>query len=316
MPRSCRLVRLLAVGLCAATVSTVAASPALAEAGDKRIAILGLEAEEGLEAVAGAVTRSVRRVAAVRSGWRVAAVGSLSVTEVKLTYACMDDDPACWTQVGGALDVDLLVAGSVIRGVDGLLVTLLLYDVREVRLIDRLEREFVRDELDRGMAAAVRAMLQPVVEPEPEPEPPPPAPVAVAPAPAPTPPPAGAAQGPAPAAQASGPRSAPSSRRFLGWGILGAGATLAGVGLLFGVLAQDAVTEFDLPETPERRAHELKDRGERYAAGANALYGVGVALGVTGAVLLVFAPKGGDEAITVGPTVGQDTHGLIATGSF
>ncbi len=286
---------------------------------EKRIAILGLEAGEGLDAVAGSVTRSVRRVASVRRGWRVAAEGSLGVTEAKLTYACLDEDPACWAQVGGALNVDLIVAGSVDPGeADRVAVTLLLYDVHEVRLVDRLERVFPRERLDRSVSDAARKLLAPAAKPAPAPSPPM---AAVAPPHAPAsggaPPGGRSAESSPPPSGPNGGSAAggaqPSSRRFLGWGILGAGATLAGVGLLFGLLAQDAASEFDLAETPERRAHELKDEGESYAAGANALYGVGAALAVTGAVLLVATPAEAGEAGVAG--VGVTGVGVHPTSS-
>lgn len=302
---------------------------------EQRIAVLGLDAGEGLDAVASSVTRSVRRVASVRRGWRLVAEGGLSVAEAKLTYACLDEDPACWAQVGGALNVDLLVAGSVTEGRPlegegpGLEITLLLYDVHEVKLIGRLEKLLSRDRLDRSVASAARLLLQPASKPAPPEgvagaQSPPPAASYALPLTA-APPPVAAPTSPPPQPSTASTGSAgPSSRRFLGWGILGAGATLGGVGLLFGLLAQDAAREYELDETPERRAHELKDQGERYAAGANALYGVGAALAVTGAVLLIATPAE-ESAETAGsatvvprlrPAAGPGAAGFAVAGSF
>ena len=253
----------------------------------------------------------------------MAAEGRLSVPEARLTYACLDEDPVCWAQVGGALNVDLLVVGAVDLAADGVAVTLLLYDVQAVTLVDRMEDVFPRERLDRSVAEASRALLAPAVQPNPPPTAVSP-PLAGASVPS-----AGASAGGAgaesaraipqgggratpafePGAGVRSHASRPSSRRFLGWGILGAGATLAGVGLLFGLLAQDAGTEFELSETPERRAHELKDQGERYAAVANALYGVGAALAVTGAVLLVATPSDDEGDVAVVPHLSADGSG-------
>ncbi len=276
-------------------------APLEAAPAERHVVVLGLEARGGLDAVAGGVTRSVRRVASVRPGWRVAPT-SLSVAEAKLTYMCLDDAPDCWAQVGAALEADLLVTGSVGPDGDTIAVRLLLYDVQRGALIRRMDRAFMRDLMDRDLPEAAREMLSPAAARETPREAPGESRVPPRSSPdrleqaAVVEPPAEFRPGPAPepavADVGHGPR--PPSRRFLGWGLLGAGGAMTGVGLVFGLLAQDAASEFDLPDTPERRAHELKDDGETYAAGANVLDGVGAALAVSGAVLLVIQPGGTD----------------------
>ena len=283
-------------------------APSEAAPAERHVVVLGLESRGGLDAVAGGVTRSVRRVASVRPGWRVAPT-SLSVAEAKLTYMCLDDAPDCWAQVGAALEADLLVTGSVGPDGDTIAVRLLLYDVQRGALIRRMDRAFMRDLMDRDLPEATREMLSPAaVRRTPReasgdsPVPPRPSPDRLEQSAAVDPPVEFRPPGPAPGSAVAdvGHGARPPSRRFLGWGLLGAGGAMTGVGLVFGLLAQDAASEFDLPDTPERRAHELKDEGESYAAGANVLYGVGAALAVSGAVILVIQPGGTDVRVHPG----------------
>jgi len=290
------------VTLVSVACSVGAYAPCQAAPDVRHVVVLGLEARGGLEAVAGGVTRSVRRVASVRPGWRVAPT-SLSVAEAKLTYMCLDDAPDCWAEVGTALEADLLVTGSVGPEGDTIAVRLLLYDVRRGTLTQRMERAFVRDVMDRDLPEAVRGLLTPAAaqgtgggaptEPSTLARRSPDGPRRGS-AVEPFAQPSSASRAAGPVASDAGPEGRLPSRRFLGWGLLGAGGVMTGVGLVFGLLAHDAAREFDSTDTPERRAHELKEEGESYAAGANVLYGVGAALAVSGAVLLVIQPGGAE----------------------
>ena len=117
--------------------------------------------------------------------------------------------------------------------------------------------------------------------------------------------------------QPPGPDRPPSFRTYLGWGVLGGAAAVGGVGLLFGVLAQDAVDEFVQPHVVQRRAWELKDEGESHATAANVLFGVAAAMGVTGVVLLASAPDdGAEEAVCLPLVLPGGGSGLAVGGAF
>lgn len=104
-----------------------------------------------------------------------------------------------------------------------------------------------------------------------------------------------------PALPRAGGRQA-STARLLGWGLLGSGALVAGVGGTFSVLLLQTQQQFD-ETTYQRQARELKDAGESYALTARVLYGVGGALALSGAILL-FCCGGGQPEPAATPDLG------------
>lgn len=323
----------------------LAAGPASAQETPKlRVAVPAFEADLAAQELAAPFGATLRGLADGREGWRVTDPGILSVSEAKLSFSCLGEDPACWSEVGSVLEADLLLIGTVRSVPAGVSVTLLLFDIRGVRLMDRLVRTLPRQGAVEVFTAAVRSFLFPdavsepgvlriVCEPDggevlvdgvsvglsPVPDvsvepgvhevvvalaghhpwrrrleaqagaavdlrvsltrlpPPTPAQVAVA-RPKPVPP---------------TPRS--RFRSWLGWGVLGGGAVVGGIGLLFGKLASDAHDEFAQNDVPQRRAYDLRDDGERHARVANVLFGVGAALATTGVVLAASAPSDPEE---------------------
>ena len=343
---------------------------ALPAAPAARVAVLELEAGEGLDELARTLTGAVRRLAAARPGWTVTDPGTLSVAEAKLTFACLDEDPGCWAQVGRTLDADLLLTGSVQPAAAGLSVALLLFDVRRPRLADRIQRTLPRDGAQAAFSDAARRFLSPEAEDDrtvlrivvaqddadvfvdnqhvgasPIPD------VPVEPGqhsvlvrlpghalwrrsvethagdsvdlrvvltrierPLPGAEPGASATAEAPLPRPQGSRHA-ARLEVVGWGAVGGGGAIVGVGVIFGLLTSDVLDTYSEPDVPERRAHELKELGERYAASANALYGIGAALVVTGAVLLA-TNADGTAALELLPMGGDGALGAAARGRF
>jgi hypothetical protein len=345
--------------LCAAFCARPAAA-APAGALD-RVAILDVEALEGAPpATAEALSQVLGEVGGASKAWRTLPDIALTVAEARLTFGCLDNDPACWSEVGRALGADLLVFGVAWGVPEGVATKVYVHDVRTERQARVLSRTFLPTDLKAAFGRALaeflgltpgapdteRTVLRVVVEPDgadvffdtaylgatPIPE------QVVLPgrhevvirrrghkswrrsmemSPGETidvrvtlprlvgPPHSGAVAsadpyGSDPAARRAGTGRSGFSRRFLGWGALGAGAAVAGIGVVFGILERNVESEYDQPEVPQARAHALADTGESYAAAANLLYGVGAALVVTGAIIVAFSPPGERERQATG----------------
>lgn len=104
-----------------------------------------------------------------------------------------------------------------------------------------------------------------------------------APAPAPMPPPPGEVP--------SHDEQPGSTRKIMGWSLLGGGVALAGLGGVFAAAMLRTQDQFDA-ETYHRKSNDLAAEGNRQALAANILLGVGGALAVSGGLLLL---AGGDD---------------------
>ncbi|MDY0062170.1 MAG: PEGA domain-containing protein [Myxococcota bacterium] len=90
------------------------------------------------------------------------------------------------------------------------------------------------------------------------------------------------------------PRAAPAPRggvpvstaRLLGWGLLGGGVIVAAAGGAFGYATYQVQQDYDA-ETRQERAQELEADGKSYALTANILFGIGGAMALSGAILLL-----------------------------
>ena len=77
-----------------------------------------------------------------------------------------------------------------------------------------------------------------------------------------------------------------STARLLGWGLLGGGVIVAAAGGAFGYATYQVQQDYDA-ETRQERAQELEADGKSYALTANILFGIGGAMALSGAILLL-----------------------------
>jgi hypothetical protein len=117
--------------------------------------------------------------------------------------------------------------------------------------------------------------------------------------------------------------SAPSTHGWMwptGWGLVGAGALAAGIGIIFGAQANasratvlNAETNADgvITGLTQTEAAALEQKAQSQATVANALFITGGALAATGVVFVVVESVGGTR-VAVAPAPG----GLVARGSF
>lgn len=104
----------------------------------------------------------------------------------------------------------------------------------------------------------------------------------------------------------------------IGWVVFGVGAATAVVGAVFGGLAIEANDSF-YASTDRDEQVLLRDRVQRYALLTDILVGAGLAVGITG-IILVAVSSGGDEdasaALRVTPVAGPDLAGVSVSGDF
>lgn len=109
-------------------------------------------------------------------------------------------------------------------------------------------------------------------------------------------------------------------RRPTGAVLLGAGAVAAGVGLVLGLMSNDARAKVAnaprddlgrITDLTQREAAALETSARSQAIVANVLFGVGGGLAAAGVVLIVLGPSG-EPALALSPAPG----GVVVTGSF
>lgn len=123
-------------------------APATVRAADPSIAVLGLEAVEVPENLAGALTDALRQRAAATAGVRV--LPAKDLIEIKMVFGCDENAPSCMAQAGKSLNADKLLYGTLRKGKgrDGISVALKLLDVK----LGTVERQ-VSDEVPRRSLA-------------------------------------------------------------------------------------------------------------------------------------------------------------------
>ena len=116
-----------------------------------------------------------------------------------------------------------------------------------------------------------------------------------------------------------------SKRRPIGFAMLGVGGALVVTGTIFGVVARgrygDAKDlcggDIDVCEPSQLQAAQDKVDTARSAGNiSTVMYVAGGAALVTGIVLIVTAPKRQSHAVTVVPTLGADSAGVVVSGGF
>ena len=98
------------------------------------------------------------------------------------------------------------------------------------------------------------------------------------------------------------------------WIMLGSGAAIAATGGVFGIMALGKQSEFDDATTAEEK-RDLRSTGKTFALVADISYGVGLAVGVVGVIMLL--TSGGDEPATqtaVLPVTWFGPHGEAGAG--
>jgi hypothetical protein len=101
------------------------ASPA--RAAETNVAVLGIEAGEGVpESVATAATDALRQRMSLTAGYRL--VQGRDLVEVKLVFSCPDEAPPCMGQAAKSLGAARLVFGSVKKAGDSFSLTVKLFD--------------------------------------------------------------------------------------------------------------------------------------------------------------------------------------------
>ena len=150
---------------------TILLPGAIALAQDKKtIAVLDLKAR-GLEAsvaenITDLVTKEVDRLGLFRTVSMEEIKRMLEHEQQKILTGC--DDTSCLAEIGGALGVELLVAGGVGKLGDTYLLSLKLIDVREAKVLAREERTVSGkvEELVSVSRQAARTLLRPILEQE------------------------------------------------------------------------------------------------------------------------------------------------------
>ena len=115
----------------------------------KSVAVLSVEAQ-GLPAeLADRYSAALKSLVARRAGYKLAPGKSLE--EIKLVFGCVDTSAECMARVGSSLVADKLLWGTLVKGSDGLKLTLKVLDVAAARL----EKVLAKDVTEKSVAAEV-----------------------------------------------------------------------------------------------------------------------------------------------------------------
>jgi hypothetical protein len=106
------------------------AVPAVARA-EMSIAVLGFEAIEVPEDLANQMTLALRARAAHA---KLRVVAGKPLVEMKLVFGCLDEAPACMSQIGASLGAEKLLYGAIRKSRTGYSVTLKFLDVSKARV--------------------------------------------------------------------------------------------------------------------------------------------------------------------------------------
>jgi hypothetical protein len=120
-----------------------------ARAAETNIAVLGIEASEGVpEAVATAATDALRQRMSLTPGYRL--VQGRDLVEVKLVFSCPDEAPPCMGQASKSLGAARLLFGSVKKaGADAFSLTVKLFDGEK-----EVVESWTTDQFSRTQASA------------------------------------------------------------------------------------------------------------------------------------------------------------------
>lgn len=139
----------IVVSLVAGLGAGVFFSAGQARAAETNVAVLGIEASEGVpEAVATAATDALRQRMSLTAGYRL--VQGRDLVEVKLVFSCPDEAPACMGQAAKSLGAARLLFGSVKKaGADAYSLTIKLFDGEK-----EVVESWTTDQFTRAQASA------------------------------------------------------------------------------------------------------------------------------------------------------------------
>ena len=119
------------------------------------VAVLGLEPQDGADALAKELTESLRQRTAAMRGFQLA--GQKDLVEIKLVFGCVDEAPACMASAGKTLGAHKLLFGAVRKVGNAYKVSLKWVDVGTGKLENQLSETVTVDALsrenERSMAA-------------------------------------------------------------------------------------------------------------------------------------------------------------------
>src|SRR5215467_15778701 len=81
------------------------------------VAVLGLEPQDGAEALAKELTESLRQRTAAMRGFQLA--GQKDLVEIKLVFGCVDEAPSCMAAAGKTLGAHKMLFGTVKKAGNG-----------------------------------------------------------------------------------------------------------------------------------------------------------------------------------------------------
>ncbi|HEY3359505.1 MAG TPA: PEGA domain-containing protein [Polyangia bacterium] len=126
--------------------------PAAAQA-QTTLAVLGFEPIEVPDDVANQVTQALRQRASQARQLKL--VPGKSLVELKLTFGCLDEAPACMAPIGSSMGVEKLLYGAVRKGRGGYAVTVKYFDVGRQRIENEQTFQVLRaDATASGLRAA------------------------------------------------------------------------------------------------------------------------------------------------------------------
>ena len=134
-------------------VISLVAVPRVAGARDTSVAVLGMEAHAGADAVASTLTYALRQRAAGARG--LAMVPGKDLIEVKLVFNCVDEGASCMAQAGKSLGADKLLFGSVRRLAPGYAVSLKWFDVASGRVEKQVSESFLDNQAAQATLTAL-----------------------------------------------------------------------------------------------------------------------------------------------------------------
>ena len=128
-----------------------------ARAAETSVAVLGIEASEGVpESVATATTDALRQRMSLTPGYRL--VQGRDLVEVKLVFSCPDEAPPCMGQAAKSLGAARLLFGSVKKvGTDAFGVTIKLLDSEKESVESWTTDQFTRPQATARCSIAMRA---------------------------------------------------------------------------------------------------------------------------------------------------------------
>jgi hypothetical protein len=250
---------------------------------------------EELRGVGEAVDRLLRTRLDALEVVDVSGTPLLDLPDLQLAVGCIGETAECLAAVAGQLEVQLLITPALLRAGDELVLTVSVFDARDGS-IENVARRASGDDAGTELLDQLDTMLRDLFGL-------PPAPV-VAPI------------GPVGGDDDDGPGLSP-----VPFVVMGAGAAMLVSAAVIG--SRSANNEDDYRDTVAMTEAEvdalidLRDKAERQARAANALFAIGGAAAATGLVLLLVMRGGDDDeepSIAVAPAAGPGGGGLVLSG--